>query len=266
MICEFCLQEHDGKYGSGRFCSEHCSRLFAINKNNQKDKFIKGICKHCNNEFLVKRGTAKEWYICDNCKESHYGSVKRVSTRIRVKLICGCGKEDFKLVPKPEVSRYIANYKCNLCKAIINRESKLKYYSELPWDKAGYGIRYRKILQEQNNKCLICNISDWNSKPIRLHLDHIDGNHSNNQRDNLRLICPNCHSQTETYCRSQTGKKLTDSEIAEAIIKNECDITKAIISLGLSNGGQNVVRFRKIYKRIIDNGEINGQVAKLADA
>ena len=47
--------------------------------------------------------------------------------------------------------------------------------------------------------CVGCGIVDWNSQPIVLQLDHIDGNNSNHRLDNLRLLCPNCHSQTDTY-------------------------------------------------------------------
>lgn len=50
------------------------------------------------------------------------------------------------------------------------------------------------------NVCAICGINDWLGKPLSLHLDHIDGDRKNNHLSNLRLICPNCHSQTDTYC------------------------------------------------------------------
>jgi 5-methylcytosine-specific restriction endonuclease McrA len=48
-------------------------------------------------------------------------------------------------------------------------------------------------------KCEVCSVSEWNNQPITLQVDHIDGNASNNIVDNLRLICPNCHSQTKTF-------------------------------------------------------------------
>ena len=49
------------------------------------------------------------------------------------------------------------------------------------------------------NKCSICGIESWNNKQIQLELDHIDGNRINHEFNNLRLLCPNCHSQTDTY-------------------------------------------------------------------
>jgi 5-methylcytosine-specific restriction endonuclease McrA len=51
-------------------------------------------------------------------------------------------------------------------------------------------------------KCGECEISEWNNKKLALHLDHINGKNSDHRLDNLRFLCPNCHSQTETY----TGK------------------------------------------------------------
>lgn len=50
------------------------------------------------------------------------------------------------------------------------------------------------------NYCNICSINSWLGKPVILELDHIDGNRRNNDLSNLRLLCPNCHSQTTTYC------------------------------------------------------------------
>lgn len=56
------------------------------------------------------------------------------------------------------------------------------------------------------NECFTCGITDWNGKSLPLELDHIDGNPTNHNIDNLRMLCPNCHSQTETF-RAKNRRK-----------------------------------------------------------
>jgi Zn finger protein HypA/HybF involved in hydrogenase expression len=50
-------------------------------------------------------------------------------------------------------------------------------------------------------KCEDCGVKKWGDKPLRLQLDHINGDNSDCQEINLKIICPNCHSQTETFSR-----------------------------------------------------------------
>lgn len=47
--------------------------------------------------------------------------------------------------------------------------------------------------------CEKCGISEWNGKELVFQIHHIDGNHINHKKENLQLLCPNCHSQTETF-------------------------------------------------------------------
>ena len=47
--------------------------------------------------------------------------------------------------------------------------------------------------------CTVCGIDSWLAKPITLHLDHINGVHTDNRVVNLRFLCPNCHQQTHTW-------------------------------------------------------------------
>ena len=49
--------------------------------------------------------------------------------------------------------------------------------------------------------CSECGIDSWNAKPLSLQMDHINGCNTDNRLENLRLLCPNCHSQTPTFCR-----------------------------------------------------------------
>lgn len=70
--------------------------------------------------------------------------------------------------------------------------------------------RIKKILIDKKileYKCCDCgNTGKWNGKPIVLELDHINGVNNDNRIENLRILCPNCHSQTPTFRRK---KKLT---------------------------------------------------------
>ncbi|WP_224389653.1 HNH endonuclease [Pseudonocardia sp. ICBG1293] len=49
-------------------------------------------------------------------------------------------------------------------------------------------------------RCEICGIHDWRAQPLPLHLDHVNGDHTDNRLENLRILCPNCHAQTSTWC------------------------------------------------------------------
>ncbi|HKC65256.1 MAG TPA: HNH endonuclease signature motif containing protein [Pyrinomonadaceae bacterium] len=54
-------------------------------------------------------------------------------------------------------------------------------------------------------KCYLCGLTEWKGKPITLQLDHINGVHLDHRIENLRLLCPNCHSQTETFAGRNKG-------------------------------------------------------------
>jgi len=64
----------------------------------------------------------------------------------------------------------------------------------------------RYLLEKYNNTCSECGIKDtYNGKLIVLEVDHIDGNPYNNKEENLRTICPNCHSQSDNYKAKNKG-------------------------------------------------------------
>lgn len=62
------------------------------------------------------------------------------------------------------------------------------------------------LLEQQDSCCAICNMKNvWNGKELVFVLDHINGNSYDNSRENLRLICHNCDSQTEFYKNRNKG-------------------------------------------------------------
>jgi hypothetical protein len=70
-------------------------------------------------------------------------------------------------------------------------------------------------------KCSFCNIKDYNNLPLVLQLDHINGVSNDNRLENLRFLCPNCHSQTETFASRGRGyRKNVVCECGEKKVKS----------------------------------------------
>lgn len=86
-----------------------------------------------------------------------------------------------------------------------------------------------KLLKEGYLKyeCVICkNSGEWQGKKISLHLDHINGIRNDNRLENLRILCPNCHSQTETY----GSKRLKKHDKLWQKTSKKCSCCNTIIS------------------------------------
>lgn len=76
----------------------------------------------------------------------------------------------------------------------------------------GPAIARRLVAKGWSYACALCGTSQWMGKPLVLHLDHINGVHNDNRYVNLRLLCPNCHSQTDTYCNRRRPQPSRASE------------------------------------------------------
>ena len=144
-------------------------------------------CKKCNKEFSSQRGLNAH-------QVSHKdGNRYSISRKINKNFFCvNCNRET-------EWSHSSTNTFCSKeCNGEYNRKQTFINIT----NGIVYGIvTMRKFLLETKGCCEDCGITNtYNNKPITLQCDHIDGNSDNNILENLRLLCPNCHSQTRTWC------------------------------------------------------------------
>jgi len=84
----------------------------------------------------------------------------------------------------------------------LNKDVILTYNRRNGLRETAYKLRRALLESNVKEKCDICGIiSYWNDKPLVLQIDHKDGNPLNNRLENLRFLCPNCHSQTSNWGR-----------------------------------------------------------------
>jgi Zn finger protein HypA/HybF involved in hydrogenase expression/predicted nucleic acid-binding Zn ribbon protein len=99
----------------------------------------------------------------------------------------------------------------------VQAKNRARAWSK-PYEEMSHDSARKRLLYERNYTCEECGTgAEWNGKPLSLELDHIDGDHSNNKIENLRILCPNCHTQTPThrsknirFKRLQAEKDLTE--------------------------------------------------------
>lgn len=198
----------------------------------------------CNNEakFVTKQGKN----IC--CKSSTQCPVNRAKNSKGLKQCYATNQRStvFGNIEIGDIARansIIANQRKQMLR-FINGESNTLSNSAI-----------KRLLLRENyveDKCIECGNSEWMGKKLNLELDHIDGDNFNNSFQNLRLLCPNCHSITDSYCgkNKNTGKMKVSDESLLTALKKEPNIRQALISVKLSPKGGNYTRAIKLLNKI----------------
>ena len=116
----------------------------------------------------------------------------------------------------------------------------------------GYAKRAFLRMSDTKYECTECQTSTWRGKELVLELDHINGDNRDHRLDNIRLLCPNCHSQTPNWRgrNKNTGRvKVTDEQLLEALQSNS-SIRQALLSVGLAAKGGNYTRCKKLLSQL----------------
>ncbi len=96
--------------------------------------------------------------------------------------------------------------------------------------------------------CGCCDTKDeWNGKPLNLELDHKNGIRSDNRLENLRWLCPNCHSQqTTTNAKKKQLKRISDFIPEILVLSKSFNYRQILLKLGFSEASANYKALRKI--------------------
>ena len=121
------------------------------------------------------------------------GAFKLLKQRIKIENV-----DDKHILPVGKAIKYAQ---------LSNEKSDDEIFCENSLYKNGKGIKQRLFRKGIEEKCAICGIKAlWNGLDLVLQLDHINGISNDNRIENLRILCPNCHSQTETFCGKKKSK------------------------------------------------------------
>lgn len=214
-------------------------QLVGINTDKRQScNVITKTCEHCKTKFKTKK-----------YKEARYCSVK-------------CSNESRRNPSwKPREKR--ADW---LLKIREQANYKLITY---PFEELSDDLKRKRIILEQNNTCNKCGISEWQQQAVILEIDHKDGNRSNNIRDNMEGLCPNCHSLTSTWRgRNKMNNNVTNEELLKSLLSEDhTSIRQALLAVGLAAKGGNYKRALKLLERnlfiTVDHSEVSSTMSNV---
>ena len=194
-----------------RYCSHECrsegqkTTFIGSNNPNYRGRDKEKWCPNCGNEKDIRAN------ICSGCF-SHNVDVKVLKEVVKNTLSFFDAYKEYVKIKNVKVSSYKiedAIQKNNIDYSHFNMFKKIDGYLYTSKDlvknsKCSRGLVRGILIREKildHTICVICKVrNSWCDKSLTLQVDHIDGDHTNNEISNLRFLCPNCHSQTSTFC------------------------------------------------------------------
>lgn len=143
------------------------------------------FCAHCNKQLGYDKRKNR---FCDHsCAASANNlGVRRHGKFIRKQCIkCGTITKNTKYCS----DKCVRDYEWEQKKIIATRIGRFETHHAAK----------RYLLEIYGNICFVCGLSEWNNQQIPICIDHINGNYADHNISNVRLICPNCDAQTDTY-------------------------------------------------------------------
>lgn len=154
---------------------------------------------------------------CEKCGDVHdgsYGSGRFCCSECAHSRICS-EETKSKIAESLRLSHSTGRIKVELTKwreagakhSELRRQQAPQKRLERVFDDLCWGSKRMRVIQEQNGTCSKCGLTEWLGQKIPLEIDHVDGDHNNDSRENLRALCPNCHALTPTW-RGRNNKQV----------------------------------------------------------
>ena len=204
VTCEGCGQEfHLPAHKDDRCCSRHCRDQVNLERRVADGTSVEVVCAYCASYFYRAKGkTLRPGYrtYCDRlCRQKH-SDLERAKNGMKKCQHCSspCGHRDF---CRGTTCKKDFQSQCYLDRWLKGEETGNTADHLHPYVRA-------YCLKKAGNKCSEC---EWSrvhpiTGKVPLTVDHVDGNHKNSVIENLKVLCPSCHSLTPTYGALNKGK------------------------------------------------------------
>ncbi len=255
---------------------EYCSKEFYCPRPSKDRKERRACSKHCSNKIKPPRSIESKLKSSQSAKkhrqnltpEQKIEYTNKRKKELIAKNCQNCSKE-YLVKSKEQIIRKFCSLSCSSCfshknNAFISRHNAIltdeqyKKAKIAPIKNSKHKVNTLRetIKIEQEYKCNRCKLELWQDVPITLELEHKDGNNKNNKRENLELLCPNCHALTPTWRgRNKNNSKGCTNRIE---IEGYPSIRQYLIARGLTPKGKHYKLVQQRFQ-LKNNKEKNGE-------